>query len=1262
MDDVSWFLSRFLLLEGIVMALVSVQRSPSTSSSDSGAGASVDEEETTVGRSPGRSLGECYFAVKGSPSASSVSCHPPVNAPKHAETGALNGRRKGRGDQGRRGEEGKEEEDSAKGGWREEWSKIKEEGGRFKEGIVTPSVGSGVPSSGRRGTAGMSSDIQRHLRSMFYLLRPEETLKMAVKLESVHPGRTRYLVVVSRIVGIREGISPGEEESCLLGIDCNENTTIGLVLRVLSDTTISLDGDGGFGVSVCGRQHFFKPVSVQAMWSALQTLHRVSLRARETGTHFLSSPALREPSSSSDSPLPQLDWASYYESRVDSDQSCLNEWHAMDSLESRRPPSPDAVRTKPREREETERVIRTALKEIMMSVDLDEVTCKWLRGRLEEMLGVHLSEYKAFIDAEMLTILGQMDAATPVFDHVYLGSEWNASNLEELQKNGIGHILNVTREIDNFFPGVFDYYNVRVYDDEKTDLLKHWDNTFRYISRAKKIGSKVLVHCKMGVSRSASVVIAYAMKAYDWDLKTAVEHVKQKRSCIKPNAAFMAQLETYQGILDAMKNREKLQRSKSETNLKSPGSITLAESGSSGGRRVASEEGSTTDSTPRLPPEEDPPSPPGEGQRGRAVVQEESTFVQHRPSTGNRGRPRSWSPDDGPPTVSSVPDLASRRASEEDRISSMGVGRRDGEVPMTASLERLSTSSSTTSVRRECRDDGSRLNLNVRMPCSNGQAYSVSQNKVVHLPCSSQPSSLTSTEGIASVRRRVTELEAKKHPTTTAVPGATREKENGSKSSVPDPPISPEECIERNCRDWEDQSTTGGLVHGPQGPQSSPVRKEGTIEPEGLRTSSSEVESRGEVAWSCRNDTSTPPRREDPFSARLDRVFDREERKQCRSDTQVSNIGECPSRQGSWSSFDSAVVLGFQGEAHSDTPSRQSSWGSGDARWRVPAPPSRNGSWGSCDIRTPNRKGEETNPVLRSSFSYDREAIPWHPGTVKRTKQRLEEVGGPTNGSVWTSNEAPAGAKRVRPEVDSRVAPPQEPPPPPRCPSPRESTTSGDSSPLPTSFTNPRGGCAHLALQAILLPRNARRHAEPPRSPRNPASVPRLQNSHEPCTPPRPSSEGHRVQESQRSEAGMVRSLRREFEARQGDIPRMTPGNNERVRSLPSSPEGCPPEDLSVRSLVDRFEVGRRRLVPPPPEELPRPSPPPPRRRVLSEGEQGRKVPPPAVPPRKSSLGRSPASSSGEESSSVGRSLPLRLPPCAPGGSRMCGTALYNTV
>jgi len=46
-------------------------------------------------------------------------------------------------------------------------------------------------------------------------------------------------------------------------------------------------------------------------------------------------------------------------------------------------------------------------------------------------------------------------------------------------------------------------------------------------------------------------VIAYAMKEHSWSLDAAYQHVKQQRSCIKPNAGFMQQLTTYQGILDA---------------------------------------------------------------------------------------------------------------------------------------------------------------------------------------------------------------------------------------------------------------------------------------------------------------------------------------------------------------------------------------------------------------------------------------------------------------------------------------------------------------------------------------------------------------------------------------------------------------------------------------------------------------------------------------------------------------------------------------
>ncbi|XP_041707354.2 LOW QUALITY PROTEIN: protein phosphatase Slingshot homolog 1 [Coregonus clupeaformis] len=395
-----------------------------------------------------------------------------------------------------------------------------------------------------------AGDLQQHLQTMFTLLRPEDNIKLAVRLESTLYQGTRYMVVVST------NGRQDTEESLVLGMDfspADSSCSVGLVLPLWSDSLIHLDGDGGFSVSTDNRIHVFKPVSVQAMWSALQSLHKACEVARchnyYPGSLFLT-------------------WVSYYQSRVSSDQSRINEWNAMQDVQSHRADSPVLFSGMPTERERTERLIKTRLREIMMQKDLENVTCKEIRTELEVHMVCNLCEFKEYIDNEMILILGQMDSPTEIFDHVYLGSEWNASNLEELQNSGVQYILNVTREIDNFFPGVFEYHNIRVYDEEATDLLAYWNDTYKFISRAKKAGAKCLVHCKMGVSRSASTVIAYAMKEYGWDLERAFNYVKERRAVTKPNPSFMRQLEEYQGILLASKQRHnKLWRSHSDSDL-----------------------------------------------------------------------------------------------------------------------------------------------------------------------------------------------------------------------------------------------------------------------------------------------------------------------------------------------------------------------------------------------------------------------------------------------------------------------------------------------------------------------------------------------------------------------------------------------------------------------------------------------------------------------------------------------------------------------
>ncbi|XP_033060983.1 protein phosphatase Slingshot homolog 3 isoform X4 [Trachypithecus francoisi] len=213
----------------------------------------------------------------------------------------------------------------------------------------------------------------------------------------------------------------------------------------------------------------------------------------------------------------------------------------------------------PLEQEQMEQAIRAELWKVLDASDLESVTSKEIRQALELRLGLPLQQYRDFIDNQMLLLVAQQDRASRIFPHLYLGSEWNAANLEELQRNSLAlgfwdrvtHILNMAREIDNFYPERFTYHNVRLWDEESAQLLPHWKETHRFIEAARAQGTRVLVHCKMGVSRSAATVLAYAMKQYECSLEQALRHVQELRPIARPNPGFLRQLQIYQGILTA---------------------------------------------------------------------------------------------------------------------------------------------------------------------------------------------------------------------------------------------------------------------------------------------------------------------------------------------------------------------------------------------------------------------------------------------------------------------------------------------------------------------------------------------------------------------------------------------------------------------------------------------------------------------------------------------------------------------------------------
>ena len=126
---------------------------------------------------------------------------------------------------------------------------------------------------------------------------------------------------------------------------------------------------------------------------------------------------------------------------------------------------------------------------------------------------------------------------------LYLGDMFDANDAETIKNKNISCIICVAEglKIINTNPNVI-VYNYKFTDDYSCNISLY----FEEIGEIIKKEIIVLVNCAAGISRSATIVIAYIMKYYNLDLKTAFISVRKKRDRICPNKKFMQCLLDYE--------------------------------------------------------------------------------------------------------------------------------------------------------------------------------------------------------------------------------------------------------------------------------------------------------------------------------------------------------------------------------------------------------------------------------------------------------------------------------------------------------------------------------------------------------------------------------------------------------------------------------------------------------------------------------------------------------------------------------------------
>lgn len=174
----------------------------------------------------------------------------------------------------------------------------------------------------------------------------------------------------------------------------------------------------------------------------------------------------------------------------------------------------------------------------------------------------HLSPAeKAKLVAEY--IRNKNDEATLIIpSFMYLGGHKSVKEVDSLDSQGITHVLNMAQELrldtDELKKRNIKLLHIAAKDAKTYNIRADFDQAFQFIDDALRTRGKIIINCARGISRSATIVIAYLMFRYNMGLVDAYTFVARLRPQIRPNSNFRRLLEVFEHELSYQRFRQRM--------------------------------------------------------------------------------------------------------------------------------------------------------------------------------------------------------------------------------------------------------------------------------------------------------------------------------------------------------------------------------------------------------------------------------------------------------------------------------------------------------------------------------------------------------------------------------------------------------------------------------------------------------------------------------------------------------------------------------
>ena len=158
-----------------------------------------------------------------------------------------------------------------------------------------------------------------------------------------------------------------------------------------------------------------------------------------------------------------------------------------------------------------------------------------------------VSGFGALDDLDKEKEVGMSYNIDKITDKIYLGGIKGLSENDYFKKENINAILSVTNELPESNIDINIKRKIIEIDDLfSVNIIKYFKECIDFIEN----NGKIFIHCTCGVSRSASIVIAYLMWKAHATFNNTYLFVKKRRPEVDPNNGFRKQLNLFHKLLE----------------------------------------------------------------------------------------------------------------------------------------------------------------------------------------------------------------------------------------------------------------------------------------------------------------------------------------------------------------------------------------------------------------------------------------------------------------------------------------------------------------------------------------------------------------------------------------------------------------------------------------------------------------------------------------------------------------------------------------